>query len=216
MDNQGRDLTRRITCAEDWLARARRQVEDGEQARGILTLLIAEAEVHRARDLGTGHADAMPVRTGRRLGTFAALTVAAVVTVIALWHPFGPLAWRTASAGEISPHPIVTLSAGTGSMLRLVQAPQPSEPTVTVPVPVQIMVRVPASPVTVERAADRQPSAPAPVRPTAAQPAPRLSEVSAAAAPPPTVPESSARLSEAELIDLVLATERSLRRTTNQ
>ncbi|MGH2373160.1 MAG: hypothetical protein ACRDIC_06725 [bacterium] len=217
MDDQRTVLTRRITFAEDWLARARRQVEDGEQARGILTLLIAEAEVHRARDLGTGHADTMPVRAGQRLGPFAAVAVAvAIVATIALSHPFGPLAWSTAAAGEVSPHPIVTLSGGNDSMLRLVQAPQALERTVTVPVAVQVMVRIPASPLTVERAVDRPAGAPAPVRPTAAQPAPRRPEVPAAAALPPTVSESSALLSEAELIDLVLATERSLRRATNQ
>lgn len=216
MDKQRAALTRRITFAEDWLARARRQVEDGEQARGILTLLIAEAEVHRARDLGTGFIDAVPVRTGRRLGTFAALAAAAVVAAAtALWYPFGPLGWNTASAGEVSPHPIVSLSAGTGSMLRLVQASQTVERTVTVPVAVPVIVRTPTSPLIVDHAAE-QVRAPAPVQRTAAQPAPRRSEASAAPTPPPTGSESSTLLSEAELIDLVLATERSLRRTTNQ
>lgn len=218
MDDQRRDLTRRITFAEDWLSRAKRQVEYGEQARGVLSLLLAEAEVHRARDLGTGHVDTMPGRPGRKLGTFAVLASAvAVAAAIGLWQPFGPFAWGTASAGEVSPHPIVTLSAGTGSMLRMVQAPQPSlERIVTVPVVVQVMVPLPASPLTMERTAERHPGASAPVRSTAAQPAPRRAEASAATAPPPTVSENSTLLSEAELIDLVLATERSLRRTTNQ
>ncbi|MGQ0550683.1 MAG: hypothetical protein ACT4PY_13550 [Armatimonadota bacterium] len=223
MDDQRTILTRRITFAEDWLARARQQVEDGEQARGVLTLLLAEAEVHRARELGTGRIDAAPLCTRRTLGP--AVAVAAVVTIVvaaARWRPFDPAAWAaaawtTAAAGEVSPHPIVTLSAGHSSLLALVQAPEAIERTVTIHVPVPVTVRVPASPATVQRADDRPASMSTSVRPAAAaQPAPRRSEASAAAAVPPTVSENSTLLSEAELIDLVLATERSLRRATNQ
>ncbi|MGH2404898.1 MAG: hypothetical protein ACRDGN_10595 [bacterium] len=217
MDNQRAVLTERITFAEDWLARARRQVDDGEQARGILTLLLAEAEVHRARELGTGRPGARTARGGWAFGPVAAVVSAAVIVgAVALWRPFEPAGRSAAAAGEVSPHPIVTLAAGTGTLLNLVRAPEEIRRTVTVLVPVRVTVSVPASLVTAEPA-NRHVAATAPVRPAAvAQPAQRGPEAAAVVAVPPVAPETSALLSEAELIDLVLATERSLRRTTNQ
>ncbi len=217
MDDQRTALTERITFAEDWLARARQQMEGGEQTRGILTLLLAEAEVHRARELGTGWTAPRPRSATRTLGPIAAVAAAAVIVgAVALWRPVGPAAWSTAAAGEDPPPPVVSLSAGTGALLRLVQAPEAIERTITVPVAVRIMVRVPSSPAHAELAADTRASAPAPARIAAGQPAPRRSEASAAATVPGGGTETSPLLSEAELIDLVLATERSLRRSTNQ
>ncbi len=222
MEDRRAVLTDRITFAEDWLARARRQVQDGHRTRGVLTLMLAEAEVHRARELGMhGAGSPSPRRAWLRV---AALVAAVGGVAVGVWHPFapggpaGPLALRDAAAHETSSPPVVVLEGGTGALLRLVQAPDaPVERTVTVPVLVRAAITQPAA--LLEPAAPAAPAAQLASAPPAAvtQAAPRRPDARpVTVAPPSAVTEAPVLLSEAELIDLVLAAERSLRRSANQ
>jgi hypothetical protein len=221
MDDQGKALTRRITLAEDWLARARRQVEEGERARGVLTLLLAEAEVHRAREAGM-EARALPPRPAPSLRAPVAgvLAAATIVAAVALWRPFVPASPSSAEAGEVSPYRIVTLAAGTGTLLGLVQVQAaPEERVVIVSVPPPGDRTRSASPSPVASPQSRR-AAPASLPGTAKHVAPGRTEPSlvapATSVASPGAVETPALLSEADLIDLVLAAERSLRRSSNQ
>ncbi|MBI3998388.1 MAG: hypothetical protein HY355_05090 [Armatimonadetes bacterium] len=218
MEDRSIDLTERIAFAEGWLARARRQVQDGHHARSLLTLMLAEAEMHRARELATV---VPPSSLSRHPWVQMALTVSAAVVLVGLvlvaWRP--GLSADPVAADRSGP-PIVVLPGASGSMLRMVQAAEaPAEaPVVVKSVIVRVAVPVaapqlrldisaPPPPPVVPAAAPAQrhdaPSASASAAPASAAAAP-----AAAAATPPL-------LSEADLIDLVLAAERSLRRANH-
>ncbi len=208
MEQDTKGLTERISFAEGWLARARQQVEAGHRERGMLTLLLAAAEVRLARE--AGGPVARPHPEGRALSGWIAAGMATLcaVTLIFLVVPrtVGPTDVHSSQAP-----PIVVLSGGAGAMLDLVTVPLPAvEKTVTR----TIIVRVP---VKVTEGALRQ-AAPAPgaARPLAqhmpagpAAPPPALVASTGSAAPQPAL------LSEADVIELVLAAERSLRRSAN-
>jgi hypothetical protein len=219
MDERGTTLNDRIAYAEDWLDQARRRIQDGQMTRGTLALLLAEAELHRAREAGAP-ACARPA-AGRPWAAWTALgaiALAAVVLAVSLvsHHPL-----VMAPDSDRAALPIVRLSAGTGEMLRLVTALEPVvERTVVqsrvihvrVPVPVQPVVpAAPAAPpVVAPKPVAAGPAVAAPAR-TVAPPAPVQP---AAAVPAPTVAPSL--LTDAEVIDMVLAAERSLRKAGNQ
>jgi hypothetical protein len=219
-------LSERIACAEDWLARARRQLEQGETARGSLALLLAEAEVHRARELGMKTERARPSLRPAH-AALGGLTIAALAA--GLWASGLQPAAIPRPAADARPAMIVTLSGGHGSLLELVRAPaaadpksdedrgHPVRPKALRP-PVETVaprpappVPVPQSPIAALRPQVKPEAVPAPV---AAPPAPFAPPASAEApAPAPVVqPSAPPVVSEANLIDLVLAAERSLRR----
>jgi hypothetical protein len=215
-------LSERITFAEDWLARARRQLEQGETGRGNLTLLLAEAEVHHARELGMGAAPARPPLP-RAYAAIGMLTVAALAATI----------WASGLQPATSPRPvadgstvIVTLSDGRGSLLELIQTPAVTADTKT-DEDQGFAARARVARLPVKTIAMRPPvltAAPGfvlarpPVRPEP-EPAPAVAVAQAPPSPPAPADTSAAAqpsapplISEANLIDLVLAAERSLRR----
>jgi hypothetical protein len=219
MEERTPDLREHIAYAEDWLARARRQVDQGEHARGVLTLLLAEAEVQRARERAMASATPDPAAR-RRPHPVLAAAVAVVFLgagLTALWQrPAAPIA--DAAAGP----PVVVFDTTSGSMLHMVQASaEPIERTVVRPVVVRVLVphaptaeavRSPAA-VAALRLVPAPVAAPAPAPASArppVSPAPAVTQASPAALPPVVL------LSEADLIELVLAAERSLRRTGGQ
>ncbi len=81
-----------IRHAEGWLRRARADCGRGEARRAVLRLLLAEAEIRRARE-SEGGADLHPVsRPGRSLWAVLGAVAAAgvVLAAIALVRPFAP------------------------------------------------------------------------------------------------------------------------------
>ncbi|MDR7418820.1 MAG: hypothetical protein QN178_07900 [Armatimonadota bacterium] len=219
MNEQRITLTDRIAYAEDWLDRARRRLNDGEVAEGALALVLAEAELQRAREAngaGCVTAGAGPRKSWiawTALGTLGLAAAVAVATVVLL-HPSLP--------GDPSDAaPVVRLSAATGEMLHLVTPPEPAvERTVVEPRVVHVRVPVPvpvAVPVVTAQPVVPVVKAPAPVRPEPATARADAPPVPApAVAPASTPPVATLSLTDAEVIDMVLAAERSLRRTGNQ
>jgi len=208
MDEHTPDLRQQITYAEDWLARARRQVDQGEHARGAFTLLLAEAEVQRARERVMASAVSEPVPRPRRSDAALVASVALVLVGAALamlWSaPQGPL---SGAASEVA---IVVLDTESGAMLRMVQAaPEPVERTVVKPV----VLRIAAPPAAAME--ESRPAAPPVTILVRAVPA-VAPAVAPAPAPPAVAPTSPVLLSEADLIEMVLAAERSLRRSGGQ
>lgn len=206
MEQDTKGLTERISFAENWLARARQQVEEGHRERGMLTLVLAAAEVHLAREAGRPTARLRPgggALSGWIAAGMAVLSAAALVLLVVP---------RTTNPTDVlsgQAPPVVFLSGGTGAMLDLVSVPPPvAEKTVTR----TIVVRVPVA-VAVKEGAVR-PAAPAPEWPAARNtpagpppPPPAPVVTVGSTAPPPAL------LSEADVIELVLAAERSLRRS---
>ncbi len=224
-------LTERIAYAESWLDRARRHFEDGDIDRGTLTLILAEAEVHRAREAGTAASPpAPPVRTSPRLrGAGAAIAALAAACVLVVASVAALKDKAPVEARDAAPAPVVRLSAGAGDMLRMVVAPEPVtertvERTVERTIERRVILRVPvpmviparddrrARPVLpVPQIAASQPAGPQVAVSTTVSAAPDSAPaVAPAAAPAPVV------LNEADVIDLVLAAERSLRRSAKQ
>jgi len=223
MDNDQARLSERITNAEDWLARARRQLERGETARGALTLLLAEAEVHRARELGVENEpdlEAPPrAHTARAHVAIGMLTVVALVA--AIWASGVQPAVSPQPSADTMPSTIVMLSGGNGSLLELVQTPAAAEAKTdesrtpvrvrVVHVPVRQIVTVPSAFTVAPVLAASRPAVkpePAPVAITA--PVPPVAPVDTPA--PAAVQPAAPVVSDANLIDLVLAAERSLRK----
>ena len=185
-------LTRQIGFAERWLTRAKQEVSSGNRARGILALLLAEAEVHHARETAApARAIALPrpapIATLLAVGLLAGLLLA-VPALLA--PPDLPTGTETTAA-------VIRFKHQVGSTLALIPvAAARGEETAVAAQPA-------AKPAAVTR-----PSRPAPIRRTMVRStvrrtasAPRATAI----APPPQL------LSESELIDLVLAAERSLR-----
>lgn len=229
----------RIAHAADWLVRARQRVEDGDPARGLLALLLAQAEVRRATDAGL--AGLVPPRRVDRGALLLATSVAAVLAASVLVLAAG-LAQTAGPPPEV-PLPMVRLPQPAGAMLQIVQAeppaPERAVPGLAVrPVPEGAVPRFAVRPAPVPRLAasaaapvatgPRVGAAPgASVAPVAVRAAPAASSAPVGAAPTTALPAGAPGaavaapppppvLSEADLIDLVLAAERSLRRTVNQ
>ncbi len=220
-------LTERIAYAESWLDRARRHIEDGDIDRGTLTLILAEAEVHRAREAGRSVSPpSPPTRSTRRLrGAGAAIAVLAAAAVLVAASVVALKDNAPVEARDVAPAPVVRLSASVGDMLRMVVAPEPvTERTIERTIERRVILRVPV-PVEIP-ARDDRPARPVLTVPQGAAPqapAPQVAvstTVSAAPAPAPAVAPAAAPapvvLNEADVIDLVLAAERSLRRSAKQ
>jgi hypothetical protein len=222
MDERGTTLNERITYAEDWLDQARRRIQDGQVARGTLALMLAEAELHRAREAGI--APARPGAESRPWAAWTALGALALAAAVLVMSFVSHHQFMTVSDSGRASLPIVRLSAGTGELLRIVTPLEPAaERTVVqsrvihvpvrVPVPAQpAVLAVPAAPpVVAPKPVAAEPAVAAPAR-TIAPPAPVQPT---AAAPAPAV-APAVLLTDAEVIDMVLAAERSLRRAGNQ
>ena len=223
-------LTERIAFAEEWLDQAKRQLADGNVANGSLHMILAEAELQRAREVNAGSVSPDPLPAPSTfwsvLSTRGVARASAGVLAVAgfaaalLWHM--PVV-REAAPADTS-WPVVVLSEQTGDMLRLVGTPSAPEPliverTVERTIVKPMIVRVPAaSQVRLAAAAAAPPIAPVAAGPRAArapgpvvvapQPAhaPATQSTTASEAPP-----AAPVISDADVIDLVLAAERSLR-----
>lgn len=212
----------RIAFAERWLARARSQVASGNLPRGMLTLVLAGAEVRRTLEV------AGAARPQRRLAPLVPaglglVLLAALAVGVATRYPGDEVAVAAGPAPRI-----ITFSARTGELLKLIPSPVPSTavtPALETPAAAAVPMRpalrsrsrtsstvVAAPPVPAAPAAGReQPragsAAPPPAAPASAvspSPAPQRSVAQAG-------PASGAGLTLADLIDLVLAAERTLR-----
>ena len=92
-----------IRHAERWLSRARLDCGRGEARQAVLRLLLAEAEIRRARESGAGETACPSVRPGRSLWTVLGAVAAAGVVLIA-YALAGPFATsRTATAPRVAP-----------------------------------------------------------------------------------------------------------------
>ncbi len=183
-------LVRHIGFAERWLARAKHEVTEGRQARSVLSLMLAEAEVHHARER------TLPARAVALPRPSPALMLVGAAVLAALLHagwtlllPVGEMATTLSSA------PTVVRFRQPGSTLALVPvvaAPQTSTPAAPLP---DVLPRV--------QRVWRNMTRPAPVRPAMVQAPP--------VAPPAPISVAPVLLTDGDLIDLVIAAERSLR-----
>jgi hypothetical protein len=89
-----------IGHAERWLRRARTDYERGDLRQVVLRLLLAEAEIRRARESGTAIAELPPRRTGQV--SWAVLGAAAAAALILAWYALTQLA-----AGPVAPDQIL-------------------------------------------------------------------------------------------------------------
>lgn len=186
----------RIGFAERWLDRARDQCAEGNLARSVLTLVLADAEVHHALE-----AVGVPARARTRRPTPMALllpTALAAALLLALRWPMD-----SGSVASTPAPPVVRLASTSGALLEAMV------PSLQVPAAPQVTTglagrAVTAGPVSVRR---RTPGA-------AGQPleAPRFTRPSGDTSGHLTVGSGSAHISMSELIDLMLTAERVLRR----
>ena len=206
----------RIGFAERWLQRAREDCLNGDVARGLLTLVLADAEVRRVLQLAVA-----PARRSRPPLIPVVAVVAGFVIAAAVAVPLGVLALGAAPTESIGLVPGLVLRQGTGALLEPLETTGPGEPTRTVevqtmPVPVQ---RGP-----VRRSAGSSSPAPSqqaampvvPVRQAVPSSAPVASPPPTAPAPVPAVapaPAPPAALSGVDLLDLVIVADRTLRRS---
>ncbi len=203
VDTRGRQVMARIGFVERWLHRARRHCVDGNVTRGLLTLVLAEAEMQYALEAG-----GVTTKGGQRsVAVPTVLTVAALaaaVAVVASWLPATP---PTPSA--IPSSPIVKFATPVGTLLDLIQAPAATAPTPVAAV-APIIQRGSARPAVQQvhfRVAPEVVSAPVTRAATAA---------AVVVSPPPLVVQvfqapSAPVISEVDLIDLAIAAERTLR-----
>lgn len=190
----------RIGFAERWLYRAKRHYGDGDATRGLLSVVLADAEMRYALETGGMNLKASP----RRLW-LPALLLAGALAVLAAVTTNWLLPPPAASGGAAAP-PIFRLTSPVGMWLNLVQAAST----------VNITPRSQGSRSAVGRSAVR----PATVRPapsTAVRAAPSVSSTVALIASPSepalvvAVPPAVS-LSTADLIDLAISADRTLRR----
>lgn len=214
-EHAGEQVVTRIGFAERWLERAKGQVVAGNLTRGLLTLVLADAEVHHALEVaGSEHVRRPAVRP---VLAPVALAMTALVAVAAMALATDR---RSEPVATESAPPIVALSGPAGALLDLVSSVSPA-PSVTAaartPAPPAAGRRVRARTLAQERSAApamQQPIArpasvlvSAPTELGAGQPA----SSPAPAAAVPTVPSTVPQLTAGDLIDLVLAAERALR-----
>ncbi len=199
VDTTGHQVMTRIGFAEGWLVRAKRQCVEGDVTRGLLTLVLAEAEMHYAREAGGAPAQSDPRR--RMTSTvFAVSALTAAVVVAVSWFPSAPPV-----ASMASTPPVVRFTAPIGTLLDLVQVP-PAAKAASVAAVVPTLHPGPPRP---SRQAEPRPSSTA--VPTGGSPAP-IAAVQPVIVQVVHVP-SRPLISEVELIDLAITAERTLRST---
>lgn len=224
-DSAGAQIVERIGFAERWLDRARTQIGGGNVARGALTLVLADAEVRHALEVA-GLRSARPRRGAAAAVAAALLLIAAGAALVFLPRGTAPLAGERAAFSAAPERPVVTLGVHTGMLLRIVGAPHPeAAPPAARSAPGRPLRAAPA-PTPVPRLSARPEPRPAPVTvaprpgpspvPVTAAPLPAAPQAPEAAAQPvtvvpPTVQAAPLTLTAGELIDLVLAAERTLR-----
>ncbi len=208
----GDQIVARIGFAERWLERAKRQVATGNLPRGVLTLVLADAEVHHAIEV----AGTTPSAQRRETVIASAVVTVAVIAIVASLAVGRPLPGGVTSD---APAPqVVALSPRVGAMLALIPAPAaasiiPSTAAVhpaagSVPARTSLPARPLRSPL--KSAVRPQAAVPVvtPVPVAMSSPSTTLVTLPAVAASPQA---NGAALSTGELIDLVLAAERTLR-----
>lgn len=190
----------RIGFAERWLHRAKRHYGDGDATRGLLSVVLADAEMRYALESGGMKFKASP----RRLWIPALLlagTLAVLAAVTTDWLLPPP-----AASGAAAAPPIFRLTSPVGMWLNLVQTAS----TVTI---------APRSPV--RRDAVRQfavrastlRSAPSPAVRAAPSVSSSVAPIASPSQPAPVVAvPPAAVLSTADLIDLAISADRTLRR----
>ncbi len=219
-ERAGEAVVTRIGFAERWLDRAKRQVTNGNLTRGVLTLVLADAEVHHALEV----AGARPRHTSTRRvsGPLVALTVVVVVAAAVIAATQRP----TPIQASVDPVPtLIKLNAPVGAWLNLVPTPRLGPGSTSTPAisrtptvlavrssPVPRVVRVAAQPAPAPRLLSGPPTiAPSSAAPMAATMPAILPGVPVPPAVTPPAAITSPGLSAGDLIDLVLAAERALR-----
>jgi hypothetical protein len=211
----------RIGFAERWLRRAREECLDGDVARGLLTLVLADAEVRRVLQLAVAPAPA-PRSRSRLLPVVA--VGAGLVIAAAMALQLGVLAPGAATVESVGLAPGLLLRPGTGALLQPLEASGPQEPVRSVSAPT---MPEPAQPVTAKRGSVRQgvvaappgaqqAASPIPVTQPDPSPVPVASPPPPAPTPVPAVapaPAPTAALSGVDLLDLVIVADRTLRRS---
>jgi len=195
MPADGEQLLARIGFAERWLGRARAQCAEGNVARSVLTLVLADAEVHHALE-----AVGMPVRSRpRRAGSVALVLAAAALASGLLLAGRRPTDAGPAVATPAPP--VVRLASSSGALLEAFL------PSVAVPAPPSHRSGSPAP------SATAGPVGALRVAPVLAPPleAPRAAGSSGVAGGTPTVSSGPAHISTPDLIDLMLTAERVMR-----
>lgn len=217
---QDQRIVTRIGFTEQWLDRAKQQCVEGNLARGWLTLVLADAEMHHALQAAAPTMRPHSRRTVAAAVVAIAVVAGAVISAATQW-PGGP-AVLTVEPGP----PIVRLSAPVGQLLEVAaptnpaqaaapaQAASSSRRTATRSAPHTAASRTGRSAATVTVPVASTPSpAPAPAiavqAPTSLATSPHIA--SSPVAGPPAVSRPASEISAGELIDLVLAAERTLR-----
>lgn len=189
----GEQVLARIGFAERWLDRARRQCTEGHVTRGVLTLVLADAEVHHA--LEAAGVPAARKRVPRRHPGVLALAgvAAAVVLLVSQWPADSPVVSTPAP-------PAVQLTSASGTLLEIL------EPASRVPAG---RVMIGSTPGVTPADASGGPAGRGIA--SAAGPSEAGTTLRSAAADQPVASVGSSHLSMPELIDLVLVAERALR-----
>ena len=215
----------RIGFTEQWLDRAKHQCAEGNLARSWLTLVLADAEMHHALQAAAPTTRSHSPRTVAAAMIAIAAVAGAVIIATTQW-PGGP----TVLTVEPAP-PIVRLSAPVGQLLEIAAPTSPAKATALAQAaslgrrtatrsgPQTAASRTGRSAATAAVPAVSTPSpAPAPVimvqAPTSLASSPP--SASSQTASPPAVSWPAPEISAGELIDLVLAAERTLRSDANR
>lgn len=227
MEPRDQQVVTRIGFAEQWLNRAKRQCAEGNLARGWLTLVLADAEMRHA--LRAADPAMRPPRPRAVPALLAgAVVVAAVVVVAARWP-------GDQTGLSVSPAPpIVRLAAPGGPLLELAVPPSAtadaSVAKAVVPPPAASrprhagIRRAPqaaasgsgGSTVAISASPALPPSPAAAPATVVAQLTHSPQSVTSQTAAPPVASRSPLELSAGDLIDLVLAAERTLRGDANR
>lgn len=192
----------RIGFAERWLHRAKRHYWDGDATRGFLSVVLAKAEMHYALETG-----GLPTRPALRLWVPAVLMVGAFAVFVALatdWFLPPP-----AVSGAAVAAPIVQLTAPVGTWLNLVQTAtigNPAPPPAVLRQSVRGPQRFVQATATIRQASPAVGRPVAPVDASVTPTATSLEATTVVAAPP------ALHLSAADLIDLAITADRTLRR----
>lgn len=215
----GEQVATRIGFAERWLHRARAQCEDGNVTAGLLTMALADAELRYAleasgrRMRATGRRRPAPERAGRSRLPWLLPIVAAGAIIVWMIRPMP----APVGAGPTSGPPVVRLPSDVGALLATVTvasgqsapaatarfiAPRPVRPGRTGR-PVRLVERAPV-PVSVQPAVSSTAATTAVTGPTTTSP------VSVHTSTVPSAPV----ISDVDLIEMVLAADRTLRGTS--
>ncbi len=119
VEPRGRQVVSRIGFAERWLLRAKRQCVEGDLSRGLLTLALAEAEMHYALEAGAP----APAKLAPRRGVSVVVLVMAAAAAGAVLLARG-LPSVAPTQGAEPGAPIVRFASRVGTLLDLVQVPQ--------------------------------------------------------------------------------------------